>query len=130
MSDQSAPLSGLRILVVEDEFVIALSTETALRDLGCTDVVVALHLPDAVEIAKQQQLDAALLDVNLAGSEVFPVADVLVRRGIPFIFLTGYGPEVIRADLRHHYLVRKPFQPRDIKGALEHLHVPVAHSAT
>lgn len=95
-----------------------MSVEQSLLDLGCAAVSVAFQLQDAVRIAETEEFDAAVLDVNLAGTEVFPLADVLARRGIPFVFATGYGPEAIRADLRGRPLIRKPFQPRDLKESI------------
>ena len=103
-------LEGARILVVEDEALIALSIEQTLRDFGCTVVALAMHIDDALLIAQSGDVDAAMLDVNVGGREVFPVADVLIRRRIPVLFATGYGAEALRSDLRGRPIIRKPFQ--------------------
>ncbi len=112
-------LEGARILVVEDEALIALSIEQTLRDFGCTVVALAMHIDDALPIAQSGDVDAAMLDVNVGGREVFPVADVLIRRRIPVLFATGYGAEALRSDLRGRPIIRKPFQARELRQALE-----------
>ena len=87
----TAKLDGLRVLVVEDEMMVSMLIEDMLGDLGCTVVGPASRLDEAIELAKQADLDCAVLDVNLGGQLVFPVADLLAARGIPVLFATGYG---------------------------------------
>ena len=85
-------LAGRRILVVEDEMMIAMLVEDMLAELGCAVVGPAHALDTALEFARTElALDAALLDVNLAGQPVFAVADALREKGVPAIFSTGYG---------------------------------------
>lgn len=117
--DMSAALSGVRVLIVEDEALIALAVETLLRDFGCDVVAVAYHVSEALGVARSLPIDIALLDVNVAGKEVFPVADTLLSRSIPFVFASGYGVNALRADLRRHPLVHKPFAPQELRRALE-----------
>jgi CheY-like chemotaxis protein len=80
-----------RVLVVEDEMTIALLIEDMLTDIGCEVAALATRLPQALEIAETVEADLAILDLNLDGRMSFPVAEVLARRGVPFVFATGYG---------------------------------------
>jgi DNA-binding response OmpR family regulator len=82
-------LSGLRVLVVEDALLIADLITEALRDHGCSVVGPVPRLGQGSALATVEQLDGALLDVNLAGERCFPIAQALAARGIPFAFLTG-----------------------------------------
>ena len=87
-----ATLRGRRVLVAEDEPLVALEIEEALRDSGCEVVGPAATLDAALRLAgREARLDAAVLDVNLGGQAAFPAADLLVRRGVPVVFATGYG---------------------------------------
>jgi len=82
--------SGRRILVVEDEFLISVTTVDFLESLGCEVVGPAARVAEAFELAKSEALDAALLDINIAGDMVWPVAEVLRRKGVPFILLSAH----------------------------------------
>ena len=82
--------AGRRVLVVEDEFLISLTTVDFLESLGCEVVGPAARLGAAFELAQSESLDAAVLDINIAGDMVWPVAEVLRRRGVPFIFLSAH----------------------------------------
>jgi DNA-binding NtrC family response regulator len=90
--DTSEALGGLRLLVVEDEFIIAIDLAQTLEDLGAEVVGPAGSVRDALDLVKSQgdRLDGAVLDVNLRDQQVFPVADALAERGVPFVFTTGY----------------------------------------
>jgi CheY-like chemotaxis protein len=79
-----------RVLVVEDEFLVSLTTVEFLESLGCEVVGPAVRLAVAFELAQSESLDAAVLDINIAGDTVWPVAEVLRRRAIPFIFLSAH----------------------------------------
>jgi CheY-like chemotaxis protein len=115
-----APLfSGRRILVVEDEMMIAMLVEDMLADLGCAVVGPAHALDTALEFARTEtSLDAALLDVNLAGQPVFAVADALRAKGVPAIFSTGYGDAGLREVDRGAPVLQKPFRTGDLARAL------------
>lgn len=86
------PLNGRKILVVEDEYLIADDLTALLREAGADVIGPAASLPSAVRLASDTELiDAAVLDINLRGVAVFPLADELVRRNVPILFMTGYG---------------------------------------
>src|SRR6187200_2431178 len=91
-----ATLKGLRVLVVEDEMMVSMLIEDMLGDLGCTVVGPASRLDEAIALANASELDCAVLDMNLAGQSIFPLADLLRARGAPFAFATGYGDAGLR----------------------------------
>jgi CheY-like chemotaxis protein len=118
MADTSA-LAGRRILVVEDEMMIAMLVEDMLAELGCAVVGPAHALDVALDLALTELgLDAALLDVNLGGEPVFAVADALRKRGVPAIFSTGYGDAALREVDRGAPVLQKPFRAHDLAKAL------------
>jgi CheY-like chemotaxis protein len=103
-------LYGRRVLVVEDEMLILMMTEDMLADLGCESIVAAATVDEALALIDGKALDAALLDMNLDGSKTHPVADALAARGVPFVFVTGYGGPDIRECDRDRPLLKKPFE--------------------
>ena len=108
------------MLVVEDEALVAMMIEDMLADLGCVVVEVASSLARALALAEDCDLalDGALLDLNLAGEKVYPVADALASREVPFIFSTGYGLAGIVDGYGDVPLLTKPFKPRALEDAL------------
>jgi CheY-like chemotaxis protein len=115
---RSAELRGLRILVVEDEFLVAMELETMLQDLGGVVIGPLGSLDDAVACAREEALDAALLDVNVGGRLVTPVADALAAREIPFVFCTGYDAASLPGRHAAAPILMKPCQPHELKNAL------------
>lgn len=111
-------LEGIRVLVVEDEVAISLLLEDMLLDMGCEIVGPAGRLAAATELAAKEQLDLAVLDVNLAGQPIYPVAEALAARGIPFVFSTGYGSAGIEEPYRGRPVLQKPFAQRELERAL------------
>jgi CheY-like chemotaxis protein len=111
-------MSGLRVLVVEDEAAISLLLEDMLLDLGCDVVGPAARLGTALELAQGEALDVAILDVNVAGEPIYPVAAALVERKVPFIFSTGYGSAGIKDLYRDRPVMQKPFAQRDLRQNL------------
>ena len=107
-------LSGLRLLLVEDEFMIAMLIEDILLELGCVVIGPFASLPEALHAAQHAALDGALLDVNLRGEKVYPVAQVLDGRDIPFLLLSGYGSDAIPADRPDWRACSKPFNPSEL----------------
>jgi CheY-like chemotaxis protein len=118
MAEASA-LVGRRVLVVEDEMMIAMLVEDMLAELGCSVVGPAHALDAALDLARTELgLDAALLDVNLGGQSVFAVADTLRAKGVPAIFSTGYGDAGLRDVDRGSPVLQKPFRAGDLARAL------------
>ena len=110
---------GLRVIVVEDDSLICLLFEDMLSDLGCKVVGTAGDLKRAIELAQRDEsVDVAILDVNLAGQVVFPVADILCRRGIPILFATGSGVGGLPPDWQGHCSIQKPMTAATLAKAL------------
>jgi CheY-like chemotaxis protein len=107
-----------RVLIVEDEFLIALHLEDLLTELGHQVIAVAARVPAAVEFARGAAVDLAVLDINLAGVQSFPVADILRERNIPFMFASGYGDDGLVDGYRHETVLRKPFGLPDVRQAI------------
>jgi DNA-binding response OmpR family regulator len=107
-------LNGQRILVVEDEILIAILLETALQDAGCVVVGPYERLDEAIDAARGHDFDAALLDVNLNGEKVFPVAELLYARKIPFLLLSGYGDRATPAEHADWPTHAKPFNTDEL----------------
>ncbi|MDA0742528.1 MULTISPECIES: response regulator [Brevundimonas] len=111
--------TGRRVLIVEDESLVAMLLETILSDMGCDVIGPESNVDDGLRIASGTgELDAALLDVNVAGQEVFPVAEALKARGVPFVFSTGYGEAGLPEHWRGNPTVQKPFTEGAIRDAL------------
>lgn len=113
-------LRGKRILLVEDEAVIAFAVEDMLTDLGCEVVGPAFRLDDARLMARDEVIDAAILDVNLNDQRSYAVAEQLRLRSIPFLFATGYAEGGVDWD-GHAVLLPKPYRMDQVKAALERL---------
>jgi CheY-like chemotaxis protein len=120
MSSKAHTAAGKRVLLVEDELMIRMLLEDMLTDLGHTVAAEAGGIEEAVKLAKQAEFDVALLDVNLNGQPITPVVEILVQRGLPFVFASGYGqtgvPEAYR---RGSPTLQKPFQVEALAQALK-----------
>jgi two-component sensor histidine kinase len=116
------PANGTRIMIVEDEFLLALELEEHLRSSGFQTIGPFNNLTRAAKAAGYEQVDVAVLDANLNGEMVYPVADVLGARGIPFILVTGYATADLPERFRALPRIAKPYDPatltREIKKAL------------
>ena len=110
-----------RVIVVEDEMMIAMLLEDMLTDLGHTVVGMAGRLDTALDLARETDADMAILDVNLSGETSFPVAQVLTDRGLPFMFATGYGALGLEAPFKDTLTLKKPFELKDLSNALDQL---------
>jgi len=111
-------LSGRRVLLVEDQFLVADDIGTLLEGLGITIVGPHARLATALPAARTEALDAAVLDVNLDDGIVDPVAAELARRDIPFLFVTGYVRQDLAQKFRDRPVLAKPFSTQDIEAAL------------
>lgn len=114
-------LDGLRVLVVEDEMMVSMLIEDMLSDLGCQVVGPASRLEEAIALANAEELDCAVLDVNLGGQPIFPLADLLRERGAPFAFATGYGDAGLRDVDQGSPVLQKPFREGDLARVLGEL---------
>jgi CheY-like chemotaxis protein len=111
------PFGRLRVLIVEDEALIRMAFEEMLSDLGHDVAGMADRIETAIELARSCECDVAILDVHLGSEPIFPAADLLAQRGIPFILTTGYSGSELPARFRTRPTMEKPFQP----GRLEQL---------
>ncbi len=113
-----AAVPGLRVLVVEDEFMIAMLIEETLQDHDYAVIGPFNSLDQALDAVAGDLPDAALLDVNLRGEKVYPLAELLHRSGVPFVLLSGYGSDAIPADRPDWQACSKPFNPKELINAL------------
>lgn len=119
-SGSKAGLSGLRILIAEDNLFAAMELEQTLADLGCRVVGPAAKAEQALILARNEELDGAVLDVNLRGTPAFGVAAALQERGVPVIFATGYvGGSTFPERFANHPRLSKPYFARDVERALQ-----------
>ena len=116
-------LAGLRLLVLEDETLIAFLLQDLLSDLGCVVIGPAGNVRSALAQLQTDEIDAAILDINLGGGErSYPVADMLTARKTPFVFITGYGAGGVEERYKHIPVLQKPFSNDDLKRILcQHL---------
>jgi CheY-like chemotaxis protein len=107
-------VAAKRILVVEDEFLIALDIASALEERGCSVIGPLGSVGEALEALRREAVDGALLDANLGGEPVDKLAEALLARRVPFAFVSGYGREQLPLKYREAPLVRKPFTGQDL----------------
>ncbi|GLS20980.1 response regulator [Labrys miyagiensis] len=117
-------LANRRIPVVEDEMMITLVVEEVLKELGCLIVGPANKLEAALRLARQEEIDAAILDITIRGGQVFPVAEVLIERGVPFILASGYGDWSLPQAFQGKPRLQKPFTSDELQSALEAIAAP------
>lgn len=113
-----AGLKGLQVLIVEDEGPVALLIEDMLEDLGCIVVGSAASVAEGLRLVEAGGYDVAVLDMNIAGRSVLPVAEALVRRGAPFAIASGYGAAGVPDSLRSVPVIQKPFRSQELEDAL------------
>ena len=107
-----------RVLVVEDEVIVGMLLEDMLGELGCEVAAMSTRLEEALQLARTLDIDLAILDVNLRGTQSFPVAEVLAARGVPFLFATGYGATILKLPYSGTPTLQKPFQLEDLRQIL------------
>jgi CheY-like chemotaxis protein len=108
----------LKVLVVEDESLVAMLIEDVLAELGYDPIAVASRLDEALICAETLSFDFAVVDINLNGQRTDPVVEIMQRRGIPFLFASGYGPAGVTEGWAHVPVVQKPFQPYELASAI------------
>lgn len=113
-----SPLSGLRVLVVEDVGMVAVALKSMLKEIGCTVVGTPARLYEAEEMARNEKLDGVLLDLNLAGQYAYTVADILRERGIPYIIMSGYDVGQLRPQLAKDPCMQKPFEREPLEAMI------------
>jgi CheY-like chemotaxis protein len=123
MTDESADqfkslLGRLNVLIVEDEAIISFLIEDMLLELGCGSVTNVASIPEALSAIDEGCPDVAVLDVNLDGQEVYPIAEGLKACGVPFVFTTGYGSDGLKPEWAHVPVVQKPFRADMLAKAL------------
>jgi CheY-like chemotaxis protein len=112
-------MSARRILIIEDEHMLAKALSRALHGMGAEIVGMAATVEQALKLVEAiPEVDGALLDINLRGVRAYSVADALAGRGVPFVFTTGYSSPVIPDRYRHVTVLQKPFEPHEIIAAL------------
>lgn len=112
------PLRGRRILIVEDEMMISMMLEDMVADLGGTVAAVVTNPAQAFRVLKEEALDAAILDVNLDGQNSYGIAALLMERGTPFLFSTGYGATTLDEPYRSRRVLQKPFKREELAEAM------------
>jgi DNA-binding response OmpR family regulator len=115
----SDEIAARRVLVVEDEMLIAMIIEDALETMGCQIVGPVATLEKALKLAQEETLDAAILDVTIRGGKVYPVAEALRARDIPFVFASGYGDWALPEVLRDQPRLMKPFTTAQLQAQIE-----------
>jgi len=116
--DREAGLSGLRVLIVEDETLVAMLVEEYLSELGCIVAGSVRRVDKALERIDAGGFDAAVLDQNVAGDDVTPVAEALDALKIPFVFASGYGGNGLKEKWADRPVIQKPFTSSELKKAL------------
>ena len=113
-----SPTAAPRLLVVEDEYLIRMLLEDMLADLGYDVAAAVGSIAEASAVAANGDFSAAILDVNVDGREIYPVADILAKRGVPFVFVTGYGERSLADPYNNRPALQKPFQVEQLKNAI------------
>jgi CheY-like chemotaxis protein len=114
----STALHGRRVLIVEDEMIVAWLLTDMLEEIGCTVVGPASSVAQAIKLIELETLDAATVDVNLNGELSYPVADALRARSIPFLFSTGYDRSRLREGYQALPMLQKPYHHLELENAL------------
>src|SRR5215213_11421683 len=114
-------LAGRRILIVEDEALVAMLVEDALLDAGAEVIGPVATVAEAMALLDSAAPDAAVLDLNLAGETSTPVADVLAARGVTFVVATGYGAEGLPPGHASVPVLAKPYDPDELTGTLSRI---------
>jgi CheY-like chemotaxis protein len=120
----NSPVSGHRVLLVEDEMIVTWLLTEMLADLGFAVVGPAVSVNQALAMIDVEAIDAAVLDVNLNGQMSYPIADALTARGVPFVFSTGYDKDRLLEGYRTFPVLQKPFHQSELRDTLAKLLTP------
>ena len=112
--------SGGSVFLVEDEVIIRMMVADMLGELGYSIAAEAGEITEAIRLAQSAEFDFAILDVNVNGKVISPVADLIKARNRPFIFATGYGSSGLPAEYRDRPALQKPFQIETLARAIDH----------
>lgn len=118
VSSMSGLSPATKVLIIEDEALIAMFIEESLPQIGCVSVAVVSNLRDAMKKVAEVECDIVMLDVNLAGKDTFQLAEFLSQKHQPFIFSTGYGTSSVPAHLQHVPILQKPFCENELQEKL------------
>jgi DNA-binding NtrC family response regulator len=113
-----ATLEGRRILVVEDSPVVAEACEDMLRDMSCVVVGPAANMAAALQLATEEDIDAAVVDINIRGGKAFPVLKILDERGVPFLLASGYADWSMPEEWQDRPRLAKPYSPNLLRESL------------
>jgi CheY-like chemotaxis protein len=116
--DPGAALDGRRILVVEDSPVVAEACADMLRDMGCAAVGPATNMAAALQMSQDEELDAAVVDINIRGGKSFPVLRILEARGVPFLLTSGYADWSMPEEWQGRPRLAKPYTPNQLREGL------------
>lgn len=117
----TAELEGVKVLVVEDEFLVATLIEDILQSAGCVVSGPIPRVAEALKAVEHETYDAAILDINLGGARIDPVADALCRREIPFLFVSGYSTGALPSAYAERPRLSKPFKMADLLDTLSEM---------
>lgn len=111
-------LAGTRVLLIEDETLVAMLLEDALAELGCKVVGPVAHIDAARHAIEHARFDCALVDIDLRGRPAYPLAELLDKRGVPFSFVTGYDARGVDREFVRWPILGKPFNARQLRAVL------------
>ena len=126
----SGSLAGRRIMIVEDELLVAMDTQALILKHGGQVVGPFSRIPAALDAIQSHGIDAAVLDINIAGTPSFAVADDLAARDIPFVFCTGYSREGVAPRFRTRPTIEKPIAEQELVTALNQVFASMAPEAS
>jgi len=118
LATAATDLAGLRVLVIEDEAMVAMLIQDTLAEIGCEVIGIASRFNDAIEKAKSLAFDVAILDIDLNGRHTLGIAGSLAERDVAFVVATGYGATSLPESLQKVPILQKPFRRRDLERAL------------
>jgi len=127
-SDCTSSVAGLRVLVVEDVGMVAMALKSLLEELSCVVVGTPARLREAEAIARTEDLDGVLLDLNLGGEYSYPVIEILRTREIPFIIMSGYDVAALRPELANEPQMQKPFDRAGLEALVSRVFRPSGKS--